>query len=340
MAIVGGFDVHRSQITFDYVDDATGEVRSGRIQPADRLALREWLADFDGRCEVAFALEGGTGWRYIVEELHRAGCDAHVAEPADTAALRGRKKRAKTDRADARQLRDLLLQHRVPESWVPPPQVLEVRTTGRLYAALASERHKWQQRVRAQLFHQGVPRIASLGTAEGRAALAAAELSPAGRQLVDVALIQIDRLGGELLPLRRQLAEVARTYPGPRSLLKLWGIGALTAPIIWSEMGDTRRFSNSAKAVRHTGLDVTVHASDTKRAAGHLARQGPSALRWALVEAAHAAARSGSPDHRYYRHLAERVGSGRAVLSVARKLARRVHHTLRALGDTAWAPLT
>ena len=38
-----------------------------------------------------------TGWRYVVEELQRAGITAHLAEPAETAGLRGSKRRAKTD---------------------------------------------------------------------------------------------------------------------------------------------------------------------------------------------------------------------------------------------------
>jgi transposase len=79
----------------------TGEVGVGRIVPATRVELRQWLTRFEGR-DVVFATEGCTGWRFVVEELERAGVEAHVAEPADTATLRGRKKRAKTDRADAR----------------------------------------------------------------------------------------------------------------------------------------------------------------------------------------------------------------------------------------------
>lgn len=39
-------------------------------------------------------MEGCTGWRYIAEEMNKAGVDAHLAEPADTSALRGRKRRA------------------------------------------------------------------------------------------------------------------------------------------------------------------------------------------------------------------------------------------------------
>ena len=69
MPIVGGFDIHRKQITFDYLDTATGEVKRGQIAPADRAHLRSWLVRFAGRNDVAFALEGCTGWRYIAEEL-------------------------------------------------------------------------------------------------------------------------------------------------------------------------------------------------------------------------------------------------------------------------------
>jgi hypothetical protein len=65
MPIVGGLDIHRKQITFDYLDTATGEVRRGQIAPADRAHLRAWLARFAGRDDVAFALEGCTGWRYV-----------------------------------------------------------------------------------------------------------------------------------------------------------------------------------------------------------------------------------------------------------------------------------
>ena len=81
-----------------------------------------------------------------------------------------------------------------------------------------------------------------------------------------------------------------------------------------------------------------MHSSHGKRSAGHLSRQGSPLLRWALFEAAQCAARPGSPDHAYYRRVADRVGGNRAALSVARKMVRRAHHTLRALGDEALAP--
>jgi transposase len=73
MSIVDAFDVHRRQLTFDYLDTVTGEVQRGRVMPADRDHLRQWLARFAGQDDAHFALEGFTGWRYVVEELSAAG---------------------------------------------------------------------------------------------------------------------------------------------------------------------------------------------------------------------------------------------------------------------------
>lgn len=84
MGVVGGIDIHRAQLTFDYVDLDNGEMLRGRIAPADRDHLRRWLDRFSGRTDVSFALEGCTGWRYVVEELQRAGIEVHLAEPAET----------------------------------------------------------------------------------------------------------------------------------------------------------------------------------------------------------------------------------------------------------------
>jgi hypothetical protein len=96
VGIVGGLGIHRRQITFDYLDTATGELSRGKIVPADHEHVRSWLARFEEQRDVALALEGCTGWRFVVEELKQTGVEAHLAEPADTAKERGRKQRAKS----------------------------------------------------------------------------------------------------------------------------------------------------------------------------------------------------------------------------------------------------
>jgi len=337
MVMVGGLDLHRKQITFDVLDTETGQVHRGRISPADRRLFRGWLAEFAGQ-QVELAVEGCTGWRFVIEECQRAGVVAHLAEPAEVAGLRGRRRHAKTDRIDARHLRDLLLEGRLPQCWIPPQLVLETRAKVRLYKDLADQRVGWQQRMHATLYHLGAPAHRDLLAGDRDRLARIEELSPAARQAITVALSMIESLEAQLEPLRAELTGFARRQPGCQALQAEYGIGALTAVVIWSEMGDARRFTHSRDAVRHAGLDITVYSSDTKRSAGRLSRQGSPLLRWALYEAARCSARAASPDHGYYRQVADRLGGQRAALSVARKLARRAHHRLRALGEHALAP--
>jgi Transposase len=139
MGIVVALDVHRNQITYKTLDRETGEVRRGRIAPAARAELRAWLRQFAG-CEAEFALEGTTGWRFVVEEIERAGHHAHVADPAETATKRGRKRRAKTDSADCDLELRLLLAGELPESWIPPAHMLELRTRVRMRKTLIDQR--------------------------------------------------------------------------------------------------------------------------------------------------------------------------------------------------------
>jgi transposase len=341
MPIVGGLDIHRRQITFDYLDTVTGQVCRGQIAPADREHLRVWLARFAGRDDVAFAVEGCAGWRYVAEELAAAGITAHLAEPADTAARRGRKRHAKTDKTDARHLRMLLAEGRLPECWIPPAHVLECRALLELYNDLRRERTAWAQRIHAVLFHQGAPVLGEgalrtdKGVAELRAA-AAAHLSAAGQLQVATALEVIDGLEDRLHLVRHQLLDAARHLAGAKALAaRLYGVGPITALAITCWLAGAGRFSSSRQAVRFAGLDITVSSSDRKGPPGKLSRQGPPVLRWAVYEAGKTHARTSAPDHDYYAQVKDRKNSKRAALSEARKILRQAHHILAELGDDA-----
>ena len=341
MPIVGGLDIHRKQLTFDYLDTVTGEVKRGQVVPADRAHLRVWLARFACRDDVAFALEGCTGWRYVAEELAGAGVAAHVAEPGDTAFARGRKRHAKTDKTDSRHLRELLAQGRLPECWIPPAHILECRALLELYHDLRAEHTAWVQRIHAVFFHQGAPALGdgTLRTGQGVAAVraaAAAHLSPAGQLQAATALEVIEALEVRMHAVRHQLLTAARHLAGAKVLAeRLYGVGPMTALAMTCWLGGAGRFSSSRKAVRFAGLDITVYSSDGKRSPGRLSRQGPPVLRWAVYEAGKTHARAPAPDHRYYAQVKDRQDGKRAALSEARKLLRQACHILAELGDDA-----
>ena len=339
-SIVGGFDIHRKQLTFDYLDTVSGEVRRGQITPADRGHLRSWLARLENPQDAAFAAEACTGWRYVAEELARAGVQAHLAEPADTAAARGRKKRAKTDRADARLLRDLLAEGRLPECWIPPEHILECRALLECYHDLRAEHTGWVQRIHATLFHQGAPAFHGLGLADGPGqltALAREHLSPSGQAQIGTCLRMLAAAGAELTAVRHRLLAAAAHLRGAKVLTQsLHGVGPVTGLALTCWLGGAGRFSSARKAVRFCGLDITVYSTGGKRSAGHLSRQGPPVLRWCAYEAGKTHAHTTAPDHPYYAAVKDRAGGKRAALAEARKIVRQACHILTELGDDAF----
>ena len=339
MPVVGGLDIHRKQLTFDYLGTVTGEVQRGQIAPADRAHLRAWLARFAGRGGVAFALVGCAGWRYGAEELAGAGVAAHVAEPADTAFARGRKRHAKTGKTGSRHLRMLLAGagwrsagSRRRTSWNAGRCRRPTTTCG-----LSTP----PGRSCAVFFHQGAPALGdgALRTDRDLGALraaAAAHLSPAGQLQVATALDMLAALEARLDVLRRRLLAAARHLTGARVLAaRLYGAGPVTGLAMTCWLGGAGRFSSSRKAVRFAGLDITVWSSDRKGPPGRLPRQGPPVLRWAVYEAGKTHARSPAPDYRYYAAVKDRQDGKHAALSEARKLPRQACHIPAEPGDDA-----
>jgi transposase len=195
--------------------------------------------------------------------------------------LKGRKRRAKTDWADARHLRELLLDGGLPESWIPPPHILDLRARVRTRHLMSHQRTEWQQRMQSVLYHHGFPQQRGLLTLEKREWLAGLSLPASARGQLTVALAMIDAIDQQMVPADQALRADARRQPGARALAdQIYGIGGLIAITIIAELGDARRFPNSRDVVRYAGLDITVYQSDGHRAPG--AHLPPGAARIAL----------------------------------------------------------
>jgi hypothetical protein len=106
-----------------------------------------------------------TGWLFVSRALERCGAILHLAQPVETSALRGRKRRAKTDRADAKWLRQLLWEGRLSESWLPPEHVRQWRSRARLRNTLIAERTSWtHDRFRLSTAAEGTAAMAKPST--------------------------------------------------------------------------------------------------------------------------------------------------------------------------------
>ena len=197
------------------------------------------------------------------------------------------------------------------------------------------------QRIHATLFHQGTPQLGeqNLRTEAALAALreaAAVHLSPAGQLQVATALEVLTAIEARMGTVRQQLLHTARHLAGAKALAaRVYGVGPVGALAMTCWLGGADRFSSSRKAVRFTGLDVTVYSSDGKRSPGRLSRQGPEILRWVAYEAGKTHARASAPGYGYYAAVKDRQDGKIAALAQARKIIRQACHILAELGDDA-----
>ena len=247
-----------------------------RVTPADRAGVRKFLTRFKG-VDLEVALEATTGWWFVVEELDRVGAEAHLADVVQTSGLKGRGKRPKTDWADARHLRELLLIGRLPESWIAPAHLLDLRARVRCRHTLVQQRTEWQQRMQAVLFHHGAPHSRGLLTLANRERVAALKLPDAAGEQLTIAPEMIDAIDVQLGPFDLSLRAYARRQTGCRTLIEeIYGVGELTAVTILAELGDTRRFQNSRDAFAPRGwTSPSTNLTSTARVGTSPARARP-----------------------------------------------------------------
>jgi transposase len=132
----------------------------------------------------------------------------------------------------------------------------------------------------------------------------------------------------EIAPLDAQIRERLRSHRGYRAIQAIHGIGPTIAAILVAEIGDIERFSSPAALCSWAGLTPRHHDSDTKMLRGAITKQGSKLVRWALIEAI--SRYHGGPGlAANYRRIAERRGTNKARVAIARKVLTLVYYGMR-----------
>jgi transposase len=225
-----------------------------------------------------------------------------------------------TDRVDAERLAQMLALGTVPQVWGPPAEIRAIRTLIAHATACQEAAATWKTRAQNTLLRAGwaVPR----GTDLGRwLAVHGTALDRDTQLLVTSALTLAEQLEAEADRIRAEILHRVQDRPELQWLWSIPGIGPWTAVGIWAWLGDPHRFRRARQVTRYVGFDPTVHQSGQVDWRGRISRQGPPLLRKVLVQAAwQAVRRPDTPWGACYRRLVKRLGPGRAIVAVARKL--------------------
>jgi transposase len=224
-------------------------------------------------------------------------------------------------------LAQLLRADLLPEAWIAPAKVRQLRALLRHRVSLVRLRTQLRNRIHAVAADHGHDRSASYWTGPGRGWLAELDLPPVSREIITDCLAVIDALEVLIDRIDGELHQHAKADPRVRALRTLPGVGEFTALVMVAEIGDISRFPSSRKLASWAGLTPTVRGSDLKVRHGHISKQGSAWLRWALNQAAQTAKRS--PQFAAgYSAIAKRRGKKIATIAIARKLLTRAWHLL------------
>src|ERR1700755_3327550 len=183
MSVYVGIDVHRkrSQVA---VIGAMGEALVNRHAPSGLEPILEVIGGRPPGTPAAFEAAFGTGW--LVELLEGYGFDPHLVHPLRCKAIASA--RLKNDKIDAEILAQLLRADLLPEAWIAPPAVRQLRALLRHRVQLVRLRTLLRKRVHAVLADHGHGRPAGCWSGVGRQWLAALELPAVSREVIDDAL--------------------------------------------------------------------------------------------------------------------------------------------------------
>ena len=269
--------------------------------------------------------------------LRRHVANVVLANPMQVRAISHAK--VKNDRVDARTLAELLAADLLPQVWIAdePTRVLRRLTSRR--TQLVRQRTRTKNEVSAVLVRNLIarPDVSDLFGKAGRHWMATLELPVDERHTLDGCLRQIDFLTEELAVIDRAIAEHVLASGDMRRLLTIPGVDATTAATMMATIGRIHRFPTPRQLVGYVGLDARVRQSGNHPARhGRISKQGASAARHVLVQAAWAAIKTPGPLHAFYRRVKARRGAQIAIVAVARKLAILTWHLLTKQQDYAY----
>lgn len=277
-----GIDLHLYRSVICRIDEQGRELECLRIDN-DAKALVAQVRKAGRGAPVA--IEATYGWYWAVDALVAAKFQVHLAHPYGMKAMRKRR-RVKNDARDAYELANLMRLGSLPEAYIAPPQLRELRELVRHRRQLVKNCTAVKNGIRALLAKHGVRlNISRLEAASGQGLLDLVELPEtyALRLASQRRLLML--LSNEIDALDIEIDRRLKNHPGYRSLLTIKGIGPVLAAVFVVEIGDVDRFATPAQLACWAGLTPRHHESDRTVHRGHISKEGSTLVRWAAIEA-------------------------------------------------------
>jgi transposase len=318
-----GVDYHPSFQTIAFLIEETGECGEQDLNHSDGQA-EKFYRDLKQRGICVRVGMEATGYsRWFERLLAELDIELWIGDPAEIKTKRVKKR--KTDREDARLLLRLLREDNFPQIWVPSPENRDLRQLLWHRHRLVQMRTRIMNQLQALAMNEGYRWKKKLFSEQGRAQLEKLSLAPWASRRRQELLELLDRMNPTIEELTAAVEQEARKRPDVLRLMTHPGVGPLTALAYVLIIGTPSRFQRGKQISNYVGIIPSEESSGGKQRLGHISKQGNSLLRFLLVEAAQAAARSNPEWRRRYIHLAVRRHKSIAKVAMGRRLGVRLY---------------
>lgn len=311
-----GIDLHKLTIVYAVCGERGRASKAVTLQCDDADGITK---TFSKLRPFRAVIEASGTYRWLYEKLRPFG-EVILAHPLRLRAIVSG--RAKTDKLDAALLATLNRHNLIPTSYIPPDRYQWLRDLTRARTRLARRQTEAKNELRALLNRTNtqMPYRNPFGKRGSRHVLGL-DFGIVGNITRDEIYRRLEHYERELTHLDESLSLMAESFPESAALTELYGVGLFTALLVIGELGEPWRFSDARKVGAYAGLTARVNQSGGHCYHGNITRQGPSLLRWVLVEAAMKITRRDRALHNFYERIRKRSGAKVARVAVARKLA-------------------
>ena len=322
-------DIHKHYLMIGGID-----VHKRIVLPPRRVELSRWPHGAHANLlpTDAVVIEATTNAWAIYDLLAPLVGRAVVVHPAKVKLIAA--SRVKTDKVDVLSLAHLLRADLLPEVWVPPQHVRDLRALLSHRRRLVSLQTTAKNRLQSVLHRLNLrPPAGDAFAHKQRAWWIERTLSSTERLRVDQDVATLDHVAAQIADIDVELRRLSTSEEWAEQvpyLIQVPGIALLSAMTILGAVGDITRFATAKKLVGYAGLGAGVHDSGKTHRDKAITKQGRRELRYVMIEAARAAVQS----HPYWKdefaQLERRIGDAKAIVAIARKLLMVVWHVLLA----------
>lgn len=320
-----GLDYHQSFVQVCVMDESGRVLKNQRC--ANTVAAVRACAE-SGGVRVQAAIEACTGAADLAEKLVAAGWQVSLAHAGYVHKLK--QSPDKTDWSDARLLADLLRVGYLPQVWLPPRELRQLRCLVRYRQQLAQERRNAKLRVTALLRAERIEFTGSRWTkAWVQAVRTCADLGTQGLWVANQLLDQVQTLQQRIEQTEARLQEVTADDPFVRHLVGYHGVGLVTAVTLKAELGTMSRFRSGKQLSRFCALSPRNASSGLKQADAGVVQAGNRELRRIVIETAHRLMRCDARWQTLGQSLKARGKPGSvAAVAVANRWMRWLYHQM------------